>query len=280
MQNKFQFPVRAVVRRAIQGAGAWLAVAALFAGCTHSHLAEDRRSAAERLLAAQPPTFLTGPMSVLLTNSASYSARVQIDTTSPLTTVQGTLLGSHDKLVFARDPGKATKKSTAGGGFSFIWDVPDNSGTVISEALQGYAPADGGVRYTSVLTQPDSVNSTPSSDSIDGHPCRREQASVTASDGSIVVFRVWRATDLKGLPLRIESMSAPGSYTITFSKVRLEQLSADLFNLGDGYKRYSNPDTMLNEITVRQQNVRKKEPETPDVSPETPGTQGRFGVGQ
>lgn len=258
-----------------------LASAALLAGCSRSHLAEDRRSAAERLLAAQPPTFLTGPMSVLLTNSASYSARVRIDTGSPQTTVEGTLLGRQDKLLFARDPGKNTRKRLAGGGFSFIWDVPDNSGTVISEALQGYAPTDGGVRYTKVVTQPDSVNSAPADDAMDGHPCRREQVSVSASDGSTVVFRVWRATDLNNLPIRIDSMSAPGSYSVTLSKVRLEQLSADVFQLADGYTRYSNPDMMLNEITVRQQNVRKKEPETPDVNPETPGSsQPRFGVGQ
>ncbi len=250
--------------RAALAAG--LAATFLFAGCAESRLARDRRSAAERSMSSKPPAFLTGPVSVLLTNAGNFSAYVKVEATTPANSPEGQLLSRDGRLLFARTPGPDTKKADSGGGFSFIWDVGANGGTLLSEALQGYAPIDGGNHFTGMMMKPDPAGA----ESVDGHPCQREQVSITTDGGTTTVYRVWRATDLKGLPIRIASMSAPADFTVSLSNVRFEVLPADLFVPPDGFSRYNNTEAMLNEITVRQHNIRRKEAPEP-TEPEAPG---------
>src|SRR2546430_12553251 len=100
------------------------AAAFLITGCAHSPKEESIRSAASR-----PPSFLTGPMALLLTNGAAgFSARVVVSGQPVSDTPEfnaGELLGRGSKLLFAPDF-KGSKARVRAGGVSFLWDSAEN----------------------------------------------------------------------------------------------------------------------------------------------------------
>ena len=59
--------------------------------------------------------------------------------------------------------------------------------------------------------------------------------TVAANDGAISVFRVWRATNLKGLPVRIAGTSDGTPVTVTLSKVKQGPVPNDLFQPPAGF---------------------------------------------
>src|SRR5579859_6419197 len=95
-------------------------------GCSHSRDSELREGAVVGTYAAEPPTFLTGAMGVLLTNGNGYSADAIIQNES-LGGAQGVASGQlfcrGSKLLFAPASTESKKKKARSGGFAFIWDV-------------------------------------------------------------------------------------------------------------------------------------------------------------
>jgi hypothetical protein len=81
---------------------------------------------------------------------------------------------------------------------------------------------------------------------------------VTASDGAATFFQVWRATDLKGVPLRIICPSNGMPMTLTLSKVRLETVPADLFVPPNGFSKYDSVEAMMTELAMRGMNLGRK----------------------
>ena len=80
------------------------------------------------------------------------------------------------------------------------------------------------------------------------------------------VFRVWRAADLKGLPLRIQCPSGGVPLTLTLSKVSLEAVPNDLFLPPNGFTKYESPEAMMTEMALRRVNLSRKQIyKTPDI---------------
>ncbi len=222
-------------------------------GCSHSKDYEQYPNGVVGVYEAQPPAFLNGPMSVLLTNRAGYAAHVTVqgDAFAAGGEVKsGQLYCRGNELLFA--PVQMQKKQARSGGFAFIWNVADSKGYVLSGALQGYAPVSSSVQPTNVVLQPQ-----PTAERIDGHPATRETAVVQMSDGSSATFEVWRASDLNGLPLRI-STANPVVLTLTFSDLRPAPPPDDVFALPDDFTKYSSPEALADEVAARQHNLHRK----------------------
>lgn len=229
----------------------------LAAGCSHSGDTEDRGRAFVPVSAPLPPAFLTGPMAVLLTNRAGYSAQVEAQTGSLSErerAVSGQLLCRGDKLFFAPAGSADSKKPARNADFSFIWDVSGNSGYVLSEALQGYAPVGASALVTNLLSAPGQA----APEKIAGLACTPELATAQLNNGSTASFQVLRATALQGLPVRLSSATNAVPLTVTLSKIRLESPPAELFAPPDGFTKYPSPAAMADEIAVRQHNLRRK----------------------
>lgn len=129
------------------------------------------------MITPQPPAFLVGPSAVLLTNGAGFSARVEVQAESSLGSERnfsGQLLGRGAKLLYAPESDESADTHRQPGGYSFIWDVGENQGYVLSEALQGYAPVSSDLRVTNVAIQ---AGNSPAQ-RVSGHPC--ESATATA----------------------------------------------------------------------------------------------------
>ncbi len=236
-----------------------LLIAALAAGCAHSSKYGDRAGGFEVLPAPLPPLFLNGPMALLLTNLDGFRAHVVLEgggSFPAAKAVSGELMGQRSKLFFAPAPNGATKKQVHVEDSAFIWDVAENRGYVLNDPLQGYAPVSSSRQFTNVV--PALVPGNSASERIDGHPCQLTEVTVTAADGAATVYRVWRAKDLQGIPLRITCPSDGVSGTFTLSKVRLETVPDDAFLPPNSFTKYDSSEAMMAELFLRKHNLSRK----------------------
>ena len=227
----------------------------LISGCHTSRTDLEAASGLEPL----PPAFLSGPAGLLLTNVEGFSAHVVMTSDSPEPQQNGTsgeLLGRAGKLLFAPGPGKLNKKYSRGG-FGFIWDIATAHGTVLSEALQAYAPVSVSVSPTNLIMNPAGAASP---------NLKEEEAIVDLANGSRAAFRLVRAADLKGFPLHISSVSNIPPFTLSFSKIRLTSPPAELFVPPNGFTKYESAEAMMTELVVRQHNLKGAGPGRGDAA--------------
>jgi len=221
----------------------------MLSGCSHSHEAELRDAGIVGNYAAEPPTFLTGPMGVLLTNASGYGAHVTAQNESlggPQGVNSGQLFCRGTKLLFAPISSEPKKKQARGGGFAFIWDVSSGSGFVLSGALQAYAPVSSSVHATNVVKQ--------------GGGTALQTATVQMSDGTAMTFQILPGTDALGVPGRITGSGSRMPLALSLSNVRAGVPPEDVFIPPDDFTKYANPEAMADEIAARQRNLRRKTP--------------------
>jgi len=235
-------------------------VSVLVSGCHTSRTDLEGASDIEPL----PPAFLSGPAGLLLTNVEGFSAHLVMTSNSLEPQQDGTsgeLLGRAGKLLFAPGPGKLNKKYSRGG-FSFIWDVATGHGTVLSEALQAYAPVSVSVSPTNLILHP----ARAASPNLSGQAGEAEEAIVDLANGSRATFQLVRAADLKGFPLHISSVSNTPPFTLTFSKIRLTSPPPELFVPPNGFTKYESPEAMMTELIMRQHNLKRGRSGSPSSS--------------
>jgi hypothetical protein len=213
------------------------------------------------------PLFLNGPMALLLTNTDGFRARVVFESAAPsgiTQTTAGELMVRGSKLLFAPEPTILAKRQPRSEDTAFIWDVNENRGYLLNDPLQAYAPISSSRQFTNV-TAGAALNNT-SLEKVAGHPCQASEVIVTASDGVATVFRVWRAADLKELPLRIQCPSGGVPLTLTLSKVSLGAVPNDLFLPPNGFTKYESPEAMMTELALRRVSLSRKQIyNTPDI---------------
>ncbi|MEO8429194.1 MAG: hypothetical protein ABI651_19055 [Verrucomicrobiota bacterium] len=241
----------------ITSAGCVAAVSLLLSGCAQSQNG-GRFASWEGFPRAEVPSILTGPVSVLLTNAAGFSAHVTVmqnpATRTNVPARSGNLVAQQGHLFWA--PNDLNSRSSKGAdlNLSYIWNVSDNSGYVISDALQGYAPVNFSLRYTNLLVTPSPENSP--AEKLEGHRCALEQITVFSSDGTAHRFKTWRAADLNGLPLKIVSADDDNGTTVLLSQVRPERPPADAFEAPNGFTRYESAEAMVNELMRRGRGIK------------------------
>ncbi len=209
-----------------------------------------------RVVTPLPPAFITGAAGLLLTNNPGFSARVELQTDSSLGTRKtstGALLGRNGKLLFAPDSDEATEPRQPGE-YSFIWDVAQSQGYVLSEALQAYAPVNSALHVTNLQSSP----RNPASERFAGHSCEGAIVTAITVEGSTNSFEVLRAVDLGGFPLRIENATNAAPFVLSLSKIKFETPSAAVFAPPDGFTKYPSAQTMADELAAREHNLRRK----------------------
>jgi len=209
--------------------------------------------------APQPPAFLTGPMALLLTNVDGFCAHTVLEGGASVKGVEplaGELMGRGGKLLFAPEPGSSAGKHSRTGGSAFIWDVAANRGWLLNDPLQACAPIPVNGQFTNLMAGSAPHGAAP--EKVSGYSCLPAEATVMASDGSATVFRLWRATDLNGLAVRITRVSNGPPLTLTLSKIRLETMPEDLFLPPDGFVKYDSAESLMNELAARQQGLKRR----------------------
>jgi hypothetical protein len=203
------------------------------------------------------PISLAGPGALLFTNLPGFSAKLVIE--NPDSTEeprQGELLGRDGRLLLAPSGSKSEEKTQRDPGFMFLWNVANNAGYILAEVLQGYAPVNGTNTYKTPVVR----SEAPSPDRVGGYACNLQEVTVEDGQGRIHMFKVWRAPELKGFPVRVQRLGTNSSLALTLSKVRLEAPPENLFSPPESFARYANPDVLMSEIVLREQNLRRKGP--------------------
>jgi len=238
---------------------ALLACMAVAGGCARSAAYREPDLFRSAIFAPLPPSFVAGPVAVALTNSGGFSARVQAEGAVPGNPVplHGQLFGRGPRLLFAPDPGgsedEGKKRREVDPGFSFLWNVAENRGWLLSEALQAYAPVSAGIRYASV-----SVTATTA-------PPR--QLTATLISGGTYEARIWPGPG--DFPARITAGTNETAMTVTLTRVRTEAPPAELFVIPQGFTPYSSPEALVDELAARQRGFhRKQEPEPVPLMPQ------------
>ena len=204
-----------------------------------------------------PPDFMVGPVTAVLTNLNGFSAHINSTIASAggvSHTTSGELLGREGKLVYQPALAIKGKRARTEGGLFFIWDENKHSGYVLSEALQGYAPIKSGMESSGQYA----LVKEGIQENIDGHPCHRCDAVVTSDRGLKSRLTLWRADDLGHFPIRIESVNGPDQMTLDFSDIRQEYPSQGLFLPPDGFTPYASSVSLMNELIVRDASLAKK----------------------
>jgi hypothetical protein len=96
------------------------------------------------------------------------------------------------------------------------------------------------------------------SESIAGHECQQESALVCSDDGSTNLLQVWRAADLRGIPLRVSAGSNATASVLTIMKIQFGR-PAEFLMSQEGFTKYDSPDAMVTELVARQHNFSRKE---------------------
>ncbi len=219
----------------------------LAVGCSGKRHSKSHANPVEETFTLPP--FLTGPVSPLLTNANDFSARMVVELPSfsaKAQTITGNLLSQGSHLLFAPSVGDR----------SFVWDMTQHSGFILSEALQGYAPIASFVQITNVVNKP-GING-PVLESVNGRPCHRTEVVVSSSDGSAARFLIWREVGANGFPVKIKSVEGVTQMTINFFDTRREILAQKLFLPPDGFTTYASAAGMRDELLMRQKSVGKK----------------------
>lgn len=118
-----------------------------------------------------------------------------------------------------------------------------------------------GLKAYAKMQEPDTTSATNSvkidstalgKDTLDGHPCVKNQFTITdPGTGQHVVMVTWNATDLKNIPIQVQQ-TTPGadgatgnSTTMHFTDVDLTKPDPALFMPPAGYTAYSDVQTMM-----------------------------------
>jgi hypothetical protein len=234
-----------------------LLVAGLATGCASKN--KDRTGVTDVRPAPLPPLFLNGPMALLLTNTDGFRANVILESGAPPQAFQlaaGELMGRGGKLLFAPAPAGKGKKQVRAEDSAFIWDVIENRGWVLNDPLQAYAPVSSSRQFTNVAAAATPNGAAP--EKIGGFSCQPREVTVKAADGTATLFRVWRAADLHGFPLRVTCPSTGAPLTLTLSKVRLETVPNELFLPPSSFTKYESSEAMMAELFLRKHNLGRK----------------------
>lgn len=95
-------------------------------------------------------------------------------------------------------------------------------------------------------------------ETIDGHACEKNKVTFTDDKGSKEDATVWNAADLKDFPVQVQmTVDKESTVVIRFKDVKLGRLDATQFEAPAGLARYSNAETLLQDIANKMQSGKK-----------------------
>lgn len=89
-------------------------------------------------------------------------------------------------------------------------------------------------------------------ETVDGHDCVKNKATVTDPKGQKHESVIWNATDLKQFPVKIQQSERGTETTMLFKDVKLSKPQSSLFDPPSGFKRYDDMQAMMQEMMMKQ----------------------------
>ena len=88
-------------------------------------------------------------------------------------------------------------------------------------------------------------------ETINGHPCVKNQVVITDDKGEKHEATVWSATDLKDFPVRILSKEKDDTIIMNFKDIKLAKPDAKLFEKPAGYTEYPSKEAMMQAVMMK-----------------------------
>jgi hypothetical protein len=85
-------------------------------------------------------------------------------------------------------------------------------------------------------------------ETIDGHPCIKNNVVITDSAGQSTEAITWDASDLQGLPVQIQTQEAGTTSVIRFKQIQLSPPPADSFEPPSGFTKYDSAEDLKNGV--------------------------------
>jgi len=82
-------------------------------------------------------------------------------------------------------------------------------------------------------------------ETLDGHPCVKQQVTVTEDGGRTHSALMWEATDLNNFPIQTQMVTEDGEITTRFKEIKTDKPAAALFDPPAGYQRYGSMQEMM-----------------------------------
>jgi uncharacterized protein DUF4412 len=82
-------------------------------------------------------------------------------------------------------------------------------------------------------------------ETVDGHPCVKEQVTFTTDDGKQHEMIIWKASDLKDFPIQTEMQNGGATITTHFTNIKMSAPDASLFDPPTDYKMYGSIQEMM-----------------------------------
>lgn len=96
-------------------------------------------------------------------------------------------------------------------------------------------------------------------ETIDSHPCTKNRVVVTDSTGQKAEVTTWDASDLKDLPIQIETQDKDIVSLLRFKEIQFQRPSPSYFEPPSGFTQYQNPDDLkLGVMKKMMDNASKK----------------------
>jgi hypothetical protein len=81
-------------------------------------------------------------------------------------------------------------------------------------------------------------------ETIDGHPCIKNKVVLTDSAGQSTEATTWEASDLKDLPIQLQTQESSTTSIVRFKQVKFTRPAADFFEPPAGFTQYDSPDEL------------------------------------
>jgi hypothetical protein len=91
---------------------------------------------------------------------------------------------------------------------------------------------------------------TAAKETLEGRVCTRESFTGKTSEGQSLNLIVWRATDLKNLPVQLQVTVGDSVFRVRFSEVRIRPVPAGVFHLPGGLSRYETVEDLVQSVLV------------------------------
>lgn len=89
-------------------------------------------------------------------------------------------------------------------------------------------------------------------ETVDGHPCVKNQVVVTDKQSNTNEFITWNATDLKNFPVKLETSGNSKPVTMSFKNISFTKPDAAEFDLPAGYTKYDSVMAMMRDQIMKQ----------------------------
>jgi len=215
-----------------------------------------------------PGPGLSGSTAKLFGDNSTFSANLEIQTStgSPTEnmTMPGRIFFDNGKSRFEMDtaelkggnmsPQAAEQMKSIGMDKMVMISRPDKkAGYQVYPSMQAYVENALPDRESSGSGEDFKIDITElGKETVEGHPCIKNNTIVTDKEGTKHESIVWNATDLKKFPIKIEHTEEGTKVTMLFRDVSLAKPAADLFDPPSGLTKYDSMQSMMQQVMMKR----------------------------